>query len=387
MITFRQILMESASHDASEEAQILEIIKDKLLSLKTEAGKAIVWEVQGTKSAKRFKVLWSELDKIRQSLAQFNIKAVPCYVFNNRKGFVISFSNNREIQFGSSGGQVGSSGNSGHQFETEFQKDLQEYFKNPSTNNLKFPMAIHELVSLVHNSFGSDIIASTHDGGENKKRKVSVNTGKIDVDKDNEDNKDNANIGSTVTDITLHLENGKRVYLSLKVGDAKFLNKGVGSAFPQDEIRKGRITNKAGVELLEMLGIDNYYFCEVYKALDEERDKDKNIPREVKIPHASEGLKKLIEEAIGYGYIMVKKEKTSNKILIQNFLQPEFARAEAESIKDVRVIYPKQGENSKTISVSMTTKHYVITIVIRNRGGAGKFFPTSMDVNYRSRKG
>ena len=45
--------MESASHDASEEAQILEIIKDKLLSLKTEAGKAIVWEVQGTKSANR----------------------------------------------------------------------------------------------------------------------------------------------------------------------------------------------------------------------------------------------------------------------------------------------------------------------------------------------
>ena len=199
---------------------------------------------------------------------------------------------------------------------------------------------------------------------------------------------DNANIGSTVTDITLHLENGKRVYLSLKVGDAKFLNKGVGSAFPQKEIMEGKITNKAGVELLEMLGIDNYYFCEVYKALDEKRDKDKNIPREVSIPNPSDKLKKFIEEAIGYGYIMVKrKDKNSDDILIQNFLQPEFVRAEAESIKDVRVIYPKQGENSKTISVSMTTKHYVITIVIRNRGGAGKFFPTSMDVNYRSRKG
>ena len=377
--------MESYKHDASEEDNVLEIIKDKLLSLKTDNGKAIVWEVKGISSARRFKVLWNELENVRFILGKSNIKVVPSVVFDKRKGFVIVFENGRQIQFGSSGGQVGSSGNSGHQFEAEFQKDLQEYFKNPSTNNLKFPMAIHELVSMVHNSYGSDIIASTHDGGENKKRKVSVNTGKIDVDSDNKDNKENANIGSTVTDITLHLENGKRVYLSLKVGDAKFLNKGVGSAFPQDEIRKGRITNKAGVELLEMLGIDNYYFCEVYKALDEERDKDENIPREVKIPHASEGLKKLIEEAIGYGYIMVKrKDKNSDDILIQNFLQPEFARAEAESIKDVRVIYPKQGENSKTISVSMRTKHYVITIVIRNRGGAGKFFPTSMDVNYRT---
>ena len=387
MITFRQFLMESYKHDASEEDNVLEIIKDKLLSLKTDNGKAIVWEVKGISSARRFKVLWSELENVRVILGKSNIKVVPSVVFDKRKGFVIVFENGRQIQFGSSGGQVGSSGNSGHQFEAEFQKDLQEYFKNPSTNNLKFPMAIHELVSMVHNSYGSDIIASTHDGGENKKRKVSVNTGKIDVDKDNEDNKDNANIGSTVTDITLHLENGKKVYLSLKVGDAKFLNKGVGSAFPQKEIMEGRITNKAGVELLDMLGIDNYYFCEVYKALAENRAKDKNIPREVSIPNPSEGLKKLIEEAIGYGYIMVKKEKTSNKILIQNFLKPEFARAEAESVKDVRVIYPKQGENSKTISVSMTTKHYVITIVIRNRGGAGKFFPTSMDVNYRSRKG
>ena len=369
-----------------KEDNVLEIIKDKLLSLKTDNGKAIVWEVKGISSARRFKVLWSELENVRIILGKSNIKVVPSVVFDKRKGFVIVFENGRQIQFGSSGGQVGSSGNSGHQFEAEFQKDLQEYFKNPSTNNLKFPMAIHELVSMVHNSYGSDIIASTHDGGENKKRKVSVNTGKIDVDSDNKDNKDNANIGSTVTDVTLHLENGKKVYLSLKVGDAKFLNKGVGSAFPQDEIRKGRITNKAGVELLEMLGIDNYYFCEVYKALDEERDKDENIPREVKISHASEGLKKLIEEAIGYGYIMVKrKDKNSDDILIQNFLQPEFTRAEAESIKDVRVIYPKQGENSKTISVSMTTKHYVITIVIRNRGGVGKFFPTSMDVNYRTK--
>ena len=368
-----------------KECYVLEIIKERLLSLKTENGKAIVWETKGTKNSKRFKVLCNELENVRIILGKSNIKVVPSVVFDKRKGFVIVFENGRQIQFGSSGGQVGSSGNSGHQFEAEFQKDLQEYFKNPSTNNLKFPMAIHELVSLVHNSFGSDIIASTHDGGENKKRKVSVNTGEIDVDKDNEDNKDNANIGSTVTDITLHLENGKRVYLSLKVGDAKFLNKGVGSAFPQKEIMEGRITNKAGIELLDMLGIDNYYFCEVYKALYEERDKDENIPREVKIPHTSDKLKKLIEEAIGYGYIMVKKEKTSNKILIQNFLQPEFARAEAESIKDVRVIYPKQGKNSKTISVSMTTKHYVITIVIRNRGGAGKFFPTSMDVNYRTK--
>ena len=153
---------------------VLEIIKDKLLSLKTEAGKAIVWEVKGTKSSKRFKVLCNELENVRFILEKSNIKVVPSVVFDKKKGFVIVFENGRQIQFGSSGGQVGSSGNSGHQFEAEFQKDLQEYFKNPSTNNLKFPMAIHELVSIVQNLYNSQIINSTHDGGENKKRKVSA---------------------------------------------------------------------------------------------------------------------------------------------------------------------------------------------------------------------
>lgn len=153
---------------------VLEIIKDKLLSLKTDNGKAIVWETKGTKNSKRFKVLCNELENVRIILEKSNIKVVPSVVFDKRKGFVIVFENGRQIQFGGSGGQVGSSGNSGHQFEAEFQKDLQEYFKNPSTNNLKFPMAIHELVSIVHNLYGSQIINSTHDGGENKKRKVSI---------------------------------------------------------------------------------------------------------------------------------------------------------------------------------------------------------------------
>ena len=135
-----------------------------------------------------------------------------------------------------------------------------------------------------------------------------------------------------------------------------------------------------------MLGIDNYYFCEVYKALDEKRQKDTTIPREVKISSPSKELKKFIEEAIGYGYIMVKREKRgSNNVLIQNFTKPEFAQNEANSIEDVRVIYPSQNKDSKTISVSMKTKHYIITIVIRNRSGIGKVFPNSMDVNYRTR--
>ena len=98
-------------------------------------------------------------------------------------------------------------------------------------------------------------------------------------------------------------------------------------------------------------------------------------------------MKKFIEEAIGYGYIMVKREnKGSSKVLIQNFVKPDYAKKEANSISDLRVIYPEQNKDSKTVSVSMKTNHYAITIVIRNRGGAGKFFPTSMDVNYRSIK-
>ena len=388
MKSFRIFLKESFNK-ASDEENILAYIEDNLLSLKLNGGSSakdtVCWEVDGTKSIKRFKMLWSEFDNIKSILRKSGYAFSEGTFYQGRLGFQFEIDNGRKIQLLSSGGKVGSSGNSGHQFEAEFQKDLQEYFKNPLAK-LKFEAAIHELLTMVKSQYGADVISSTHDGGENKKRKVSINTGKMDVDGDSKENKDNANIGSTVTDITLNLANGKQVYLSLKVGDAKFLNKGVGSAFPQDEIKNGKITNKAGVELLKMLGIDNYYFCEVYRALYEQRKKDKNIPREVKISSPSSELKKFIEEAIGYGYIMVKREnKSSNNVLIQNFTKPEFARQEASTIEDVRVIYPEQNKDSKTVSVSMKTNHYIITIVIRNRGGAGKFFPTSMDVNYRTR--
>ena len=388
MKSFRMFLKESFNK-ADKEEEILTYIKNNLLSLKLNNGSSakdtVCWEIKGTNTIKRFKILYNEFDNVKSILRKSGFAFSEGTFFHGRLGFQFEIDNGRKIQFGCSGGKVGSQGNSGHQFEAEFQKDLEEYFKNPLAK-LKFPQAIHKLLTMVKSQFGADVISSSHDGGENKKRKVSISTGKIDIDGDNEENKDNANVGSTVTDITLNLSNGKQVFLSLKVGDAKFLNKGVGSALPQSEIKNGKITNEAGVKLLKMLGIDNYYFCEVYKALDEKRKKDSTIPREVKISSPSKELKKFIEEAIGYGYIMVKREKRgSNNVLIQNFTKPEFAQNEANSIEDVRVIYPSQNKDSKTISVSMKTKHYIITIVIRNRSGIGKVFPNSMDVNYRTR--
>ena len=391
MKSFKNYLKESFNK-ADEKDKVIEYIEKNLVPLKLNGGSStkdtVCWEIKNsTEKTKRYKILFSELERVKEILRKSGFAFSETQVFDNRLGFEFGFDNNHKIQLGCSGGKVGSAGNSGHQFEAEFQKDLEAYFKNPKTNDLKFPEAMHDLMLMVQKEYKASVVSSSHDGAENKKRKVSINTGKNDVDADNSENKDNANIGSTVTDITLNLSNGKKAYLSLKVGDAKFLNKGVGAAFSQKEIMQGKITNSAGVKLLKMFGINNEWFCEIYKALAEKRKKSPEIPREVKgIPITNE-LKKFIEEAIGYGYIMVKREnKGSSKVLIQNFVKPDYAKKEANSISDLRVIYPEQNKDSKTVSVSMKTNHYAITIVIRNRGGAGKFFPTSMDVNYRSIK-
>ena len=116
----------------------------------------------------------------------------------------------------------------------------------------------------------------------------------------------NFDIGKMVTDITLKgtvKKKKKEIYLSLKTtSTVTFFNVGIKEVLTTDEIKKNNITNKNGLKLLELFGIEPGLFCDCF-----------NHPRgfsghseEVKLTSGRKAkIQTLLESGIGHGYVVV----------------------------------------------------------------------------------
>lgn len=166
------------------------------------------------------------------------------------------------------------------------------------------------------------------------------------------------NIGSKVSDVTI-LGN-EEIYLSLKYDNFAFFNTGIVTLIPESEMKQGFVQNTQGQSLLNLFGIDNVKFCQVFKHY-----KDSNFKQPVFIDnnpnYDAAKLKKFVMSGIGYGYHMVHKHKSGQ---IENYKVTRQVTDSQSNIRSVKIRYP--FVSAKVVYVYVTTDVYKLTIMFRN---------------------
>ena len=116
------------------------------------------------------------------------------------------------------------------------------------------------------------------------------------------------NIGHKVTDVTV-MGDGNPYYLSLKFGGTvTFFNAGVSRIFTAEQFENGKITNKEAKRLLDMFGVDEKKFIEIFTKY--EKGAKKSPKQKVNVTRKTNmrALLQLLVTGIGYGYYMVHRK-------------------------------------------------------------------------------
>ena len=288
--------------------------------------------------------------------------------------------NPREItyKFVSSSGRSGSAGgNKGNNFESVLAKEIETYKDGKGSLASTYSSAIQDLYSTLKLN-PSDIVNVSLDGGENKKRPLSIDGNKILIGGENK------NIGEIVTDITLTDNKNKKHYLSLKYGKSCVLaNIGLKRYLVEDEIKNNNIKSQGGKALLKMLGLNEAWFCEVFNAYAQKRkhNPDLNIVsgKWMELHQTPEGkrmFREFIESGIGFGYIWVHHIGNHTHIIDMRTKQ-DLENVIGNNIK-AHIRYPNY--TNKTITIKVELKAMIIDIVIRHN--TGKVYPNVINFNY-----
>jgi len=188
------------------------------------------------------------------------------------------------------------------------------------------------------------------------------------------------NIGKMVTDITLKgsvKKKKKEIYLSLKTtSTVTFFNVGIKEVLTTDEIKKNNITNKNGLKLLELFGIEPTSFCDCF-----------NHPRgfsghseEVELTSARKAkIQTLLESGIGHGYVVVHQITKGNvKVfnVTQNYMKT------AATPQKLTVYYGGKTGSGKRVDMEIETPKYILGLNIRDTQGKDGY-PTRLMCNFK----
>jgi hypothetical protein len=255
----------------------------------------------------------------------------------------------------------------------KFEKDLGPAFENWWTGK-KIQDA--DLLTAVEEVYDKTILKNWEDlfvlqeGAANTKRPLQFTQNiTIMAPPDN-------NIGKMVTDITLK-NNGKSVYLSLKsTTTVTFFNVGVKTILTTPEIKSGNITNKDGLKLLKLIGIDPALFTEPF-------NKKGYLGFEQKIKLSASKiskLEKLIESGIGYGYTVVHQLKKGD-VKVFNVTK-KYMQDASTVVGPLTVYYGGKTGTGKRVDVEVKTKKYLMNFNIRDTQG-GDGYPTRLMCNFK----
>lgn len=354
----------------------------------------LIWPTYETKPYKFvFKYNQGSLDLVEYELRNIvngygldgHLKLDTSKSKDGRDVFTITYTepeavNPREItyKFVSSSGRSGSAGgNKGNNFESVLADEIQTYKDGGGSLASTYSTAIQDLYSTLKLN-PSDIVNVSLDGGENKKRPLSIDGNKILIGGENK------NIGKIVTDITLTDNKNKEHYLSLKYGKSCVLaNIGLKRYLVEDEIKNNNIKSQGGKALLKMLGLNEAWFCEVFNAYAQKRkhNPDLNIVsgKWMELHQTPEGkrmFKEFIESGIGFGYIWVHHIGNHTHIIDMRTKQ-DLDNVIGNNIK-AHIRYPNY--TNKTITIKVELKAMIIDIVIRHN--TGKVYPNVINFNY-----
>ena len=274
------------------------------------------------------------------------------------------------IKFGNGSSGNRGKNNRGNLFEPQYADALVDWFagydKQIDQNILK---SIEDLDDC-YNLRDSKTLKVDVVGGENTKRPLYFNP-KIGLTNPKGTGTD---IGKSVTDVTLIMDNNKEVYLSLKLGNTvTFFNVGIRTILPPKDIQTYNIQNSNGKKLLKLFGIDEKLFCDVFNG------KLKIGIVKDTTPDAA-NMKSLLETGIGKGYHII--HKVSSKIVSKKMDQT--ALTKASKVTTCKVYYGGKGGKGKRIDMEMESATYKFKINIRDTQGKDGY-PTRMmcDFSYK----
>jgi len=277
------------------------------------------------------------------------------------------------IKFGN--GSKGNRGanNRGNAFETQFATALNDWFARgvdevADSEILDAILDLDKTYKLSESKWLKvDVV-----GGENTKRPLDF-SGNIIITNTKGSGND---IGTSVTDITLTMDNGEKIYLSLKFETTTtFFNVGIRTKLRQSEIDKGEIKDSDGKKLLELFGIDNKRFCTIFN------DKVKTNGGKVVTKPKATDIKALLESGIGYGYHVIHKMK--GQVLSKKM--DETAMKAAAKVGTCTVHYGGKSGKGKRIDMEMSSPYYKFKLNIRDTQGKDGY-PTRMMCDFTTLK-
>jgi len=270
-----------------------------------------------------------------------------------------------KLKFGN--GSAGNRGvnNRGNLFEPEFATALEKWYIGDPISDPMITKAIEDLNKTYNlknvKNFKVDVV-----GGENTRRPLVFQPNIVLTNPKGSGD----DVGKSVTDITLTADK-KEIYLSLKLGGTTtFFNSGVKTILTKDQIQAGAITNKDGLKLLDMFGIDNQNFCKIFN-----EGGYSEIDNNAKFNRSA--IAKLLESGIGYGYHII--HKFPGRIVSKKM--DKTAMKKAAAIGNIKLFYGGKGGNGKRIDIVFSSSTYTFQVNIRDTQGTDGY-PTRMMCNF-----
>ena len=266
--------------------------------------------------------------------------------------------NNLKLKFGN--GSSGNRGvnNRGNLFEPIFADDMLKWWAGEDVRSQSNLNAI-EHINQVYNLRKSKTLKVDVVGGLNTPRPLDFSGANIVLTNTKGTGTD---VGESVTDITLHTDDGP-IYLSLKLGKTTtFFNVGVRTILTPDEIEQGFIRNKNGQRLLDMFGIDNENFCRIFMGGKSGSGYKEYVSN---ARYNRTKMQKLLESGIGHNYHIV--HKMSGTVLSKRMDKAMMRKAAKTST--MKLYYGGKTGTGKRINMEMKSSVYKFSLNIRDTQG------------------
>jgi len=275
-----------------------------------------------------------------------------------------------KIKFGN--GSSGNRGvnNRGNLFEPQFAEALMKWWAGEQVTDDAMLGAIKD-IDKTYDMSNSETFKVDVVGGLNTARPLYFRGGKPLITNPKGQGFD---IGTSVTDITITLDNNKEIYLSLKLGGTTtFFNVGVKKILSKNDIENYNITGD-GLSLLKTFGVDPERFCNIFnqsggggKARGSNYDKT--------------ALSGLLKTGIGSGYHVIHKMGRT----IKSFEINNAYLNQASSVIGVPTInYGGKTGRGRRVDIDFSTSKYNFSLNLRDTQGKDGYPSRLMcDFKYR----
>ena len=262
----------------------------------------------------------------------------------------------------------------------EYEEDLYESFMQRKRGEpiTKYGEHVKHIVKTIENKYKSPIIDIKHDGTKDTGRPLRrdgqgpyiSNGGAF-----------NLNIGSKVSDITLTLGNGKKIYLSVKFGNTlSFFNVGVKKEIFKESDMRNHSLNDFGREYLDMFDINHQDFLDIFEMYGKTSGSMvQDHLRTVTLSGAKkEALVRLIKSGVGHGYWMTHYD--GGQLHFYEVDEAYMNRAANLTGSKVELQYGGAGGKGKRINMNFETTEYEFSFNIRNTQGG--IYPSRTNGDY-----